>query len=150
MKRTKLKRPYSLTNGNYHPSLIAMSVRIILIVSALMAISIEEIYGHGMLMEPINRSSAWRKGFHVPPNYDDDGNYCGGLNVSHLNVSYFEIYFIVALKFFSSIVISIEKILQVQIQNGGKCGLCGDNYVLPQPRPNENTGYYGRGIIVRR
>lgn len=43
---------------------------------------LNEIHGHGMLMEPVNRGSAWRKGFKTPINYDDDGNYCGGLFVS--------------------------------------------------------------------
>lgn len=30
-----------------------------------------------------------------------------------------------------------------------KCGVCGDNYKIKQPRPNENTGRYGVGIVVR-
>jgi len=39
--------------------------------------------------------------------------------------------------------------LQVQwYQNGGKCGECGDNYALKRPRPNENGGTFGTGIIV--
>ncbi|KAJ8934908.1 hypothetical protein NQ314_013114 [Rhamnusium bicolor] len=38
--------------------------------------------------------------------------------------------------------------LQAQyIQNGGRCGPCGDNYADPQPRSNENTGTYGNGVI---
>lgn len=36
---------------------------------------------HGMMMDPVNRSSAWRKGFHNPINYDDNANYCGGRTV---------------------------------------------------------------------
>ncbi|XP_031341283.1 uncharacterized protein LOC116169351 [Photinus pyralis] len=32
--------------------------------------------------------------------------------------------------------------------HGGKCGVCGDNYSDPVPRSNENTGYYGQGVIV--
>lgn len=32
-------------------------------------------------------------------------------------------------------------------QNQGKCGYCGDNYALPTPRPNENGGTYGLGVI---
>jgi hypothetical protein len=35
-------------------------------------------------------------------------------------------------------------------QNGGKCGECGDNYALKRPRPNENGGTYGTGIIVAK
>ncbi|GFS93653.1 chitin-binding type-4 domain-containing protein, partial [Nephila pilipes] len=34
-------------------------------------------------------------------------------------------------------------------RNGGKCGVCGDAWHLPKPRPNEDGGVYGRGIIVR-
>ncbi|XP_039312890.1 uncharacterized protein LOC105197030 [Solenopsis invicta] len=88
-----------------------------LFIFTLATFSLKEIHGHGMLMEPVNRGSAWRKGFKTPINYDDDGNYCGGL---------FE-----------------------QIKNGGKCGLCGDDYTMPQPRPNENGGTYGTGTIVK-
>ncbi|XP_015904848.2 uncharacterized protein [Parasteatoda tepidariorum] len=39
----------------------------------------------------------------------------------------------------------------VQFQrNGGKCGVCGDAWHLPSPRPNEAGGVYGRGIISRK
>ncbi|XP_048736059.1 uncharacterized protein LOC125651480 isoform X2 [Ostrea edulis] len=34
-------------------------------------------------------------------------------------------------------------------QNGGKCGICGDAYDLPPPRPNEDGGTFGKGIIIR-
>ncbi|VVC35508.1 Cellulose/chitin-binding protein, N-terminal [Cinara cedri] len=34
--------------------------------------------------------------------------------------------------------------------NGGKCGICGDPWDIPQPRPNEAGGKYGQGVIVRR
>ena len=37
---------------------------------------------HGMLMDPVNRSSMWRKGYQNPPNYDDEGLYCGEVMVS--------------------------------------------------------------------
>lgn len=33
--------------------------------------------------------------------------------------------------------------------NDGKCGLCGDDYSLPRPRPNELGGRYGQGTIVQ-
>lgn len=39
-----------------------------------------------------------------------------------------------------------------QAQHGtykGKCGVCGDKYGLPHPQPNENTGKYGGGKIVK-
>lgn len=35
-------------------------------------------------------------------------------------------------------------------KNGGKCGVCGDNYVDKQPREHENGGKYGNSIISRR
>ncbi|XP_015597787.1 uncharacterized protein LOC107268968 [Cephus cinctus] len=34
------------------------------------------------------------------------------------------------------------------IANNGNCGACGDNYSIQPPRPNENKGTYGRGVIV--
>jgi len=38
----------------------------------------------------------------------------------------------------------------VQVQNGYKCGVCGDNWRDPRPRPNELGGTYGStGIIPR-
>lgn len=33
--------------------------------------------------------------------------------------------------------------------NGGKCGLCGDNFADPAPRANELGGKYGSGVIVK-
>ena len=40
--------------------------------------------------------------------------------------------------------------LQVQVKNGMKCGVCGDNYKASRPRANENTGRYGKGVIVKK
>lgn len=34
--------------------------------------------------------------------------------------------------------------------NGGKCGLCGDNYADERPRSHELGGLYGQGDIVKR
>lgn len=42
------------------------------------------ILGHGMLIEPVNRGSAWRKGFNNSQNNDDNGNNCGGYKVIYL------------------------------------------------------------------
>lgn len=44
-------------------------------------INLQEIYGHGMMLDPINRSSAWRKGFLTEPNYTDNEHFCGGRTV---------------------------------------------------------------------
>lgn len=35
------------------------------------------------------------------------------------------------------------------VQNDGKCGLCGDPWDAPSPRPNEAGGLYANGILVR-
>jgi len=35
-------------------------------------------------------------------------------------------------------------------QNGGKCGVCGDNFANPSPREHEAGGKFGNGIIARR
>ncbi|XP_069165937.1 uncharacterized protein [Procambarus clarkii] len=34
-------------------------------------------------------------------------------------------------------------------ENQGQCGVCGDPWDLPRPRPHETRGRYARGIIVR-
>ncbi|XP_065168104.1 uncharacterized protein [Atheta coriaria] len=76
-----------------------------------------EVSGHGMMLDPPNRSSLWRFDDEAPINYNDNENFCGGAGVQHH-------------------------------QNGGKCGLCGDNYANAHPQANENTGIYGTGKIV--
>ncbi|CAK9813288.1 hypothetical protein ANTQUA_LOCUS7565 [Anthophora quadrimaculata] len=87
-------------------------------ITCLLGIYLEEIQGHGMMLDPVSRSSAWRKGFPVEPNYNDNEVYCGGFYKQYM-------------------------------QNGGKCGECGDDYALPRPRPNDNGGIYGLGLNVR-
>ncbi|XP_032573728.1 uncharacterized protein LOC6621301 isoform X6 [Drosophila sechellia] len=74
--------------------------------------------GHGRLVEPPSRASAWRFGFQTPPDYNDHELYCGGLS------------------------------RQWQ-RNGGKCGECGDAWDVPEPRPHEYGGHWGKGLIVR-
>lgn len=34
-------------------------------------------------------------------------------------------------------------------QNGGRCGVCGDNFADRQPRAHELGGTFGQGVIVR-
>ncbi|XP_047992371.1 uncharacterized protein LOC125231068 [Leguminivora glycinivorella] len=34
--------------------------------------------------------------------------------------------------------------------NGGKCGICGDSYSIPPPRPHELGGMYGIGVVVAK
>jgi len=39
---------------------------------------IASVHGHGRLMEPPSRASAWRFGFKTPANYNDNELFCGG------------------------------------------------------------------------
>lgn len=41
-----------------------------------------EVCGHGMMLDPPNRSSLWRFDGESPINYDDNQNFCGGFYVS--------------------------------------------------------------------
>lgn len=75
--------------------------------------------GHGRLIDPPGRSTAYRYGFPTPPNYDDNGLFCGGF-------------------------------VHQYKQNAGRCGVCGDAWDDPEPRPNEYGGKYGRGVIVKK
>ncbi|XP_021921720.1 uncharacterized protein LOC110830757 [Zootermopsis nevadensis] len=89
----------------------------LLSVALLLLIMVLGSHEHGMLIDPVNRSSMWRYGFNTPANYEDNQLFCGGRSVQW-------------------------------DQNGGKCGLCGDNYSLKLPRPNENGGTFGTGVVV--
>merc|ERR1712001_85385 len=40
-----------------------------------------EIQGHGRLMEPVSRASAWRRGYPNPADYNDNQGYCGGYSL---------------------------------------------------------------------
>lgn len=51
------------------------------VLTLVIAINLQEISGHGMMWDPVNRSSAWRKGFPVEPNYTDNEHFCGGYGV---------------------------------------------------------------------
>ncbi|KAG6800966.1 hypothetical protein HZU73_03704 [Apis mellifera caucasica] len=91
----------------------------LLLIIFLIGIYFSKIQGRGLMLDPISRSSAWRKGFPVEPNYNDHELFCGGLNIQYE-------------------------------QNEGRCGECGDDYAIRRPRPNENGGLYGTGVIVKR
>ena len=43
------------------------------------------VQGHGRLWTPVNRSSAWRKGWDTPQNYNDLELFCGGFGVRYNN-----------------------------------------------------------------
>ncbi|KAJ3649523.1 hypothetical protein Zmor_021263 [Zophobas morio] len=44
------------------------------------SVLVTETFGHGMMLEPPNRSSLWRSDSSAPPNYSDNQVYCGGLS----------------------------------------------------------------------
>ncbi|XP_014238731.1 uncharacterized protein LOC106660313 [Trichogramma pretiosum] len=92
--------------------------RLLCVVALLSATSLLEVRGHGRLIDPVARSSAWRYGFKAPHNYNDNELFCGGVGIQYG-------------------------------VNNGLCGVCGDDYSLPRPRPNELGGYYGKGFIVK-
>jgi len=97
-----------------------MAILHLVCVSLLMTLG--TVRSHGRLMDPPMRASIWRfPEFDQfnPPINYDDDGYYCGTMTTQYN------------------------------QNGGKCGLCGDNWADPVPRENEDKGFYGRGVIVR-
>lgn len=63
---------------------IAHNWQIILIIGIFMH-AIDVCNGHGRLIEPPSRSSAFRYGFQTPPNYNDHELYCGGFQRQQKN-----------------------------------------------------------------
>ncbi|KAH3809986.1 integumentary mucin C.1-like [Dreissena polymorpha] len=89
-----------------------------LIFTTLVAMAtISNVKGHGMLWDPPQRSSAWRFGYDVPKNYNDNEQFCGGAGVQWN-------------------------------QNGGRCGVCGDNYADAVKENEDLNGKYVTGTIT--
>ena len=44
---------------------------------------------------------------------------------------------------------SFVKQAQFDDVNKGRCGECGDMWSIPRPRPNDEGGLYGTGLIAR-
>ena len=59
---------------------------LLVLVVAVMTMVVPEVASHGRMWDPVARSSAWRKGFPVPRNYDDNALFCGGFAVCHYKV----------------------------------------------------------------
>lgn len=60
---------------------MAISPRMILFVLGLILLTdVRPTLGHGRLIEPPSRASAWRQGFPTPHNYNDHELYCGGFS----------------------------------------------------------------------
>jgi len=69
-----------------------------LILLAICVLQISEISGHGRLLEPVARTSAWRRWPNLfPAEYNDNQMFCGGVDTQWN-------------------------------QNGGKCGICGESW----------------------
>merc|ERR1712121_253799 len=51
---------------------------------ALFVCCVATVLGHGRLVNPAGRSSAWRYGYNTPRNYDDDQMYCGSFGRHHI------------------------------------------------------------------
>ena len=64
---------------NLVPSLSLLWIGIVLLSNL-----VSEIQGHGRLMEPVSRASAWRRGYPNPADYNDNQGYCGGYSVIKL------------------------------------------------------------------
>jgi len=96
-------------------------MRSALLLTAVIACILHGVEPHGYMEDPPSRSSMWRPqlGGFKTPKNYDDN----GLNCGGKYVQH--------------------------SQNGGKCGICGDNYADAQPRPNEAGGKYGTGTITR-
>lgn len=56
-----------------------------LTITLIITILVDVCNGHGRLIEPPSRSSAWRYGFQTPPNYNDHELYCGGFTRQQRN-----------------------------------------------------------------
>lgn len=48
----------------------------------LCSVLVANVYGHGMMLNPVGRQSRWRYDSSAPPNYTDNELYCGGITVS--------------------------------------------------------------------
>ena len=63
-------------------------IKMLSLLVVLIALSVERVIGHGRMIKPPQRSSAWRFGFDNPTNYDDEQLWCGGLGVSLYSICF--------------------------------------------------------------
>lgn len=107
---------------------------------------IDDVTGHGMLMDPPGRSTMWRYNFDgVAPNYDDNGLNCGGFSVRNVTLTSISEHLMRC-----HVINTIDMQVQFNGVNQGRCGECGDDWSLPRPRPNDEGGKYGTGIIGQK
>ncbi|XP_044738726.1 uncharacterized protein LOC123300253 [Chrysoperla carnea] len=65
--------PFTTNDNGYYKK-----IRLNFIVITICLCIIGNVNGHGRLIEPPSRASAWRYGFNTPANYNDHELYCGG------------------------------------------------------------------------
>lgn len=125
---------------------IAHNWQFILMIGMLMH-AIDVCNGHGRLIEPPSRSSAFRYGFQTPPNYNDHELYCGGFTRQQKNGGKCGecgdawgkvcLFFLIQISDFRFNHLKTKKIWFFSVD-------------MPEPRPNEYGGKYGLGVIVRK
>jgi len=57
----------------------------LLLAAITVVVQIYQASGHGRMMDPVARASAWRLGFPTPHNYDDNALFCGGFGMKMNN-----------------------------------------------------------------
>lgn len=60
--------------------LICASVMVL--TAVLVMLQLQTVSGHGMVHDPVARSTRWRYNKTAPKNYNDNQLFCGGFNVS--------------------------------------------------------------------
>lgn len=66
-----------------HGNAVYLVIRMALIsIAVVLLFLVAGSHEHGMLVDPVNRSSMWRKGYNTPANYEDNQLFCGGRSVS--------------------------------------------------------------------
>lgn len=61
-------------------------MRVLPIAVVVLWVGVGLVSSHGYMSSPASRNSAWRFGFDTPANYDDNGLYCGGREVSTVHI----------------------------------------------------------------
>ncbi|XP_028410304.1 uncharacterized protein LOC114532917 [Dendronephthya gigantea] len=90
----------------------------VIVTAIFLAVFPASIRGHGMMMDPVNRASRWRKGYGGPREYTDNELWCGGRNVQWG-------------------------------KHKGKCGICGDEYGIANPKFQYPGPFAKNAPIVR-
>lgn len=92
-------------------------------------------------MNPPSRNGMWRFGFPNPVDVKDNELWCGGVKGNNTP------FYLATRGIVYKISFNVTVLWDV---NGGKCGVCGDPWNEPQPRPHEIGGYFANGLLGRR